>query len=88
MKNRAVPLAIVTSALVATVIAKHLSRSARVWPRQVVVITGGSSGLVLALAHRFGEAGLRLVLAARDSDDLDSARNDLGPILHSERCSI
>jgi len=52
-------------------------RSGAVPSRQVVVITGGSRGLGLALAHRFGRAGARLVLAARDHQELDRARQAL-----------
>jgi NAD(P)-dependent dehydrogenase (short-subunit alcohol dehydrogenase family) len=44
---------------------------------QVVLITGGSRGLGLALAERFGRAGAKLVLAARDYEGLARARNIL-----------
>ena len=40
---------------------------------KVVVITGGSRGLGLALAEELGLRGARLVLAARDSDELKRA---------------
>lgn len=40
---------------------------------KVVVITGGSRGLGLALAEQFGRSGARLALAARDSEELDRA---------------
>ena len=45
--------------------------------RQVVVITGGSRGLGLALAHRFGHAGDQLVLNARNQTELEQARDML-----------
>jgi NAD(P)-dependent dehydrogenase (short-subunit alcohol dehydrogenase family) len=77
MKNRSSVITISAAIVVAAYIAKRLSQPGRVRPRHVAVITGGSSGLGLALAHRFGKAGLRLVLAARDSDDLDLARKEL-----------
>jgi NAD(P)-dependent dehydrogenase (short-subunit alcohol dehydrogenase family) len=77
MKNRSSAITISAAIVVAAYIAKRLSQPGRVRPRHVAVITGGSSGLGLALAHRFGKAGLRLVLAARDSDDLDLARKEL-----------
>ncbi|MBT9333066.1 SDR family NAD(P)-dependent oxidoreductase [Paracidobacterium acidisoli] len=51
--------------------------SARVQRRvqgKVVVITGGSRGLGLALAEEFGRRGARLVLAARDGEELERAR--------------
>jgi short-subunit dehydrogenase len=44
---------------------------------QVAVITGGSRGLGLALAHRFGKAGVKLVLAARSEHELRHALDDL-----------
>jgi short chain dehydrogenase len=40
---------------------------------QVAIITGGSRGLGLALAHRFGKAGVKLVLAARGEEELERA---------------
>lgn len=48
------------------------------WARgKVVVITGGSRGLGLALAEEFGRRGAQLVLAARNETDLSNARRQL-----------
>ena len=44
---------------------------------QVVMITGGSRGLGLALAREFARVGCRLVLAARDAQELARAQQDL-----------
>ncbi|MGE3539762.1 MAG: SDR family NAD(P)-dependent oxidoreductase [Candidatus Tectimicrobiota bacterium] len=44
---------------------------------QVVLITGASRGLGLALARDFGRLGCRLVLCARDASELERARQDL-----------
>ena len=44
---------------------------------QVAIITGGSRGLGLALAHRFGRAGLKLILAAPNQDELQRALEEL-----------
>jgi short-subunit dehydrogenase len=41
---------------------------------RVVLITGGSRGLGLAMAEEFGRKGARLALAARDNDELERAR--------------
>ena len=41
---------------------------------KVTVITGSSRGLGLALAERFTRAGARVVLTARDADELEQAR--------------
>jgi NAD(P)-dependent dehydrogenase (short-subunit alcohol dehydrogenase family) len=46
-------------------------------PGQVVLITGGSRGLGLALAERYGRSGAKLILAARDVEELLSARQTL-----------
>lgn len=43
----------------------------------VVLITGGSRGLGLLLARRFGREGARVVLCARDRDELERAEADL-----------
>jgi NAD(P)-dependent dehydrogenase (short-subunit alcohol dehydrogenase family) len=44
---------------------------------KVVVITGGSRGLGLALAREFGRQGARLALLARHADELDRVRDEL-----------
>ena len=44
---------------------------------RVVLITGGSRGLGLALARKFGEEGAHLVLCARSEEELQRARQDL-----------
>jgi NAD(P)-dependent dehydrogenase (short-subunit alcohol dehydrogenase family) len=45
--------------------------------QQVIVITGGSSGIGLATARRAAEHGARLVLAARNEEALARIRDDL-----------
>ena len=44
---------------------------------QVVLITGGSRGLGLALAREFAGQGCRLAICARDEEELERARQDL-----------
>jgi short-subunit dehydrogenase len=44
---------------------------------QVVLITGGSRGLGLAMAHEFGELGCKLAICARDVEELTWARDEL-----------
>lgn len=44
---------------------------------RVVLITGGSRGLGLLLARRFAREGAQVVLAARDVDELERARESL-----------
>lgn len=45
---------------------------------KTVLITGGSRGLGLVLAREFAREGSRLVLCARDEQELEYARMDLG----------
>ena len=67
---------VLTSVAVAAACAL-IPRGKRYKSGQVAIITGGSRGLGLAMAHRFGQAGLKLVLAARHEDELDAARQSL-----------
>jgi NAD(P)-dependent dehydrogenase (short-subunit alcohol dehydrogenase family) len=65
----------ILTGIAATAVAYALMpRPARSRPGQVVLITGGSRGLGLALAERYGRAGARLILTARDHDELSRAR--------------
>ncbi len=45
--------------------------------KQTVLITGASSGLGLALAHRFAKEGYDLILTARSADKLVAAKAEL-----------
>jgi NAD(P)-dependent dehydrogenase (short-subunit alcohol dehydrogenase family) len=45
---------------------------------KVAVVTGAASGIGLALAHRFGELGMHVVLADVQEDALDAAGKALG----------
>src|SRR5206468_13041905 len=40
---------------------------------KVVLVTGGSSGIGLAAAHKFAEAGAVTIICGRDQDKLDAA---------------
>ena len=42
-----------------------------------MVITGGSRGLGLQMAREFGNKGARVVICARDENELDRAKKDL-----------
>jgi short-subunit dehydrogenase len=62
-----------SGALAATAVAGALRRTRRL-QNKVVLITGGSRGLGLALAEEFGRRGAKLAIAARDADELERAR--------------
>ena len=52
----------------------HIDRSLRGTVQgKVVLVTGGSSGIGLATAHKFAEAGATTVICGRDADKLDEA---------------
>ncbi len=58
---------------------------------RVVLITGGSRGLGMALAREFGRRGARLVIAARTLDELARAEatlRDEGLDVHAVQCDI
>jgi len=50
-------------------------------PSNVAVVTGGASGIGLAAAIRFAEAGMCIAVADRDADRLGEARAALEPIV-------
>jgi NAD(P)-dependent dehydrogenase (short-subunit alcohol dehydrogenase family) len=43
---------------------------------KVVLVTGGSSGIGLASAHKFAEAGATTIICGRDQDKLDEAQKE------------
>ncbi|MDP3616674.1 MAG: SDR family oxidoreductase [Rhodoferax sp.] len=43
---------------------------------KVVLVTGGSSGIGLAAAHKFAEAGATTIICGRDPDKLEEARKE------------
>lgn len=49
------------------------------------LITGGSRGLGLQIAHALGEAGAALILTARKQDELDAAQKELAAAGHEVR---
>ena len=55
---------------------------------QVVVITGGSSGIGLAAARLFVSEGANVVLVARDEVKLASAARELGPTVSTVAADV
>lgn len=73
-KNLAAGLGLGIAALAATNLKKPFS-----FRSKVVLITGGSRGLGLALAKKFAKEGAKVCILARDSEELDQAET----ILHA-----
>ncbi|MDR0478641.1 MAG: SDR family NAD(P)-dependent oxidoreductase, partial [Burkholderiaceae bacterium] len=44
---------------------------------KTALVTGGSRGLGLQMAHALGEAGAKLMIASRKADDLEQAMAEL-----------
>jgi len=44
---------------------------------QVALVTGGSRGLGLQMAHALGEAGASIMLSSRKAEDLEAAAAEL-----------
>jgi short-subunit dehydrogenase len=81
-RNPSVPVAVaVTAGALATLAAAtavaRAARSTKVAPGAVVVVTGGSRGLGLAIASRFAATPVKLVLASRKLEELQKAQTAL-----------
>ena len=71
-------LGLVAVAAGACVVKSLLARSSEYdFKDKIVLITGGSRGLGLVMAREFAREGARLVICARDEDELERARVDL-----------
>ena len=83
-------LGLVAVAAGACVVKSLLGRSSDYdFQHKVVLITGGSRGLGLVMAREFAREGARLVICARDEDELERARVDLesyGAEVMTHRC--
>lgn len=83
IRNRAVQMVCASGAL-ALASAFLIRRKPQTLAKQVVLITGGSRGLGLAMAREFGARGCRLAICARDGDELERATQ----MLQSESCEV
>ena len=76
-----------TATVAAAVVLARAARSTPLAPDSVVLITGGSRGLGLAIANRFAKSSVRLVLCSRNLAELQQAQATLlarHPHLHPE----
>ncbi|MFD6274046.1 SDR family NAD(P)-dependent oxidoreductase [Streptomyces sp. NPDC060209] len=55
---------------------------------KVAVITGGTSGIGLAIAHRFVREGARVFVTGRDIDRLEAAVKEMGPAATGVRSDV
>ena len=55
---------------------------------KVAIVTGGGSGLGYAIAQKFVEAGITTIIAGRDKEKLDKAKEQLGEHCHARTCDV
>jgi NAD(P)-dependent dehydrogenase (short-subunit alcohol dehydrogenase family) len=71
------PILLATGAIAAALAVRRLLQHEADISGDVVLITGGSRGLGLALAREFAAQGCRLVICARDAEELRRAEKEL-----------
>lgn len=56
--------------------------------KKVAIVTGGGSGLGFAIAEKFTQAGIETVIAGRDKEKLNAAKEKLGNHCHAMVCDV
>ncbi|MFX1705485.1 SDR family NAD(P)-dependent oxidoreductase [Chitinophaga sp. CC14] len=56
--------------------------------RKLAIVTGGGSGIGLAIAEKFVEQGIEVVIAGRNQERLDAAQQKLGALCHAMACDV
>lgn len=55
---------------------------------KVAIVTGGGSGIGLAIAKKFVEAGIQTVIVGRDEQKLNDAKAQLGELCYPMPCDV
>ena len=55
---------------------------------KVAIVTGGGSGLGFAIAEKFTQAGVETIIAGRDKEKLNVAKEKLGKHCHAISCDV
>lgn len=56
--------------------------------RKLAIVTGGGSGLGFAIAEKFVQKGIQVIIAGRNKERLDSAKQKLGDLCHVISCDV
>ena len=56
--------------------------------KRVAIVTGGGSGIGLAIAEKFTQAGIETIIVGRDENKLKQAREKLGALCHAMVCDV
>ena len=51
--------------------------------QRIAIVTGGASGIGLAIAEKFVQAGIRTIIIGRDEEKLAVAKEQLGPLCNT-----
>ena len=57
-------------------------------PGQVAIVTGGGSGLGFAIAQKFVEHNITTIIAGRDKNKLEAAKEQLGDLCFAIPCDV
>jgi NAD(P)-dependent dehydrogenase (short-subunit alcohol dehydrogenase family) len=55
---------------------------------KVAIVTGGGSGLGFAIAQKFTDNGITTIIAGRDKEKLDKAKEQLGELCYAMPCDV
>ncbi|MGB3006114.1 MAG: SDR family NAD(P)-dependent oxidoreductase, partial [Chitinophagaceae bacterium] len=55
---------------------------------RVAIVTGGGSGLGFAIAQKFIESGITTIIAGRDTEKLNKAKEQLGDLCYPMQCDV
>lgn len=56
--------------------------------KKIALVTGGGSGLGFAIAEQFTKSGITTIIAGRDADKLNKAKEQLGDLCHARTCDV
>ena len=55
---------------------------------KIAIVTGGGSGIGLAIAEKFTQSGIETIIVGRDENKLKQAKEKLGELCHAMPCDV
>jgi len=56
--------------------------------KKIAIVTGGGSGIGLAIAEKFTQSGIETIIVGRDENKLKQAKEKLGELCHAMPCDV
>lgn len=56
--------------------------------KKIAIVTGGGSGLGFAIAQKFVQNGIETIIAGRNREKLEAAKQQLGELCHAIPCDV